>query len=114
MASINDNHDASRDQYVSHKLYLEKRAGNRYYNLGYMMYKEIVSGNTEATKENLREAIINLDIALLFNQNDVDASARKKYLCAEWGPTGTKSKFTLLDLLDWNKEAKKLFRHCKC
>ena len=41
--SINDNHDKSRDQYISHKLYLERRRGNRYYNLRYMTYKGIVS-----------------------------------------------------------------------
>ena len=39
MSKNNDNHDKSRDQYLSHKLYLERRHGNRYYNLGYMMYE---------------------------------------------------------------------------
>ena len=31
------NHDKSRNQYISHKLYLERRAGNRFYNLGYLL-----------------------------------------------------------------------------
>ena len=114
MASIKDNHDTSRDQYVSHKLYLEKRAGNRYYNLGYMMYKEIIATTTAVPIDNLKTAIVNFNIALLFNQNDVDAKARKNYLCDTYGPNGTSIIFTQTDINTWKTEAKKQFRECKC
>ena len=68
MTTINDNHDTSRDQYVSHKLYLEKRAGNRYYNLGYMMYKEMLDTTSIPIGmliTHFRPAWINFEIALL-------------------------------------------------
>ena len=42
--------------------------------------------------------LVNFNIALLFNQNDIDAEARKD-LCDKWGPKGTKQKiFSQLDL----------------
>ena len=117
MTSIKDHHDASRDQYISHKLYLERRAGNRYYNLGYMMYKGIVSNpqTIPATVANLQDAMMNFDIALLFNQNDVDAKARKKDLCDKYGPNGTTQQNMTQQIIDAARnEAKKEFRNCKC
>jgi len=73
--SSKDNHDASRDQYISHKLYLERRHGNRYYNLGYMTYKGIVAEpqTITPTYDILKDCIKNFDIALMFNPNDIDA-----------------------------------------
>ena len=117
MTSIKDHHDASRDQYISHKLYLERRAGNRYYNLGYMMYKGIVSNpqTIPATVANLQDAMMNFDIALLFNQNDVDAKARKKDLCDKYGPNGTTQQNMTQQIIDAARnEAKKIYKGCKC
>lgn len=117
MTSIKDHHDASRDQYISHKLYLERRAGNRYYNLGYMMYKGIVSNpqTIPATVANLQDAMMNFDIALLFNQNDVDAKARKKDLCDKYGPNGTTQQNMTQQIIDTARnEAKKIYKGCKC
>jgi hypothetical protein len=105
--------DTSRDQYTSHKLYLEKRAGNRYYNLGYMMYKEIIEGTASASTDNLKNAIINFNIALLFNKNDVDSVTRKKYLCDTYGPNGD-ANITNIQFGDWETEAKKQYKECKC
>ena len=124
MTSIKDHHDSSRDQYISHKLYLERRAGNRYYNLGYMMYKGIVSNPSTIapTAANLQNALMNFDIALLFNQNDVDAKARKEYLCKIWGPQAPSNMsigfpgatVTQQQIDAARNEAKKEFRNCKC
>jgi len=117
MTSIKDHHDASRDQYISHKLYLERRAGNRYYNLGYMMYKGIVSNpqTITPTPANLQDSLMNFDIALLFNQNDVDAKARKNDLCDKYGPNGTNGNTITQQIIDAARnEAKKIYRNCKC
>ena len=117
MTSIKDHHDASRDQYISHKLYLERRAGNRYYNLGYMMYKGIVSNpqTIAATASNLQNALMNFDIALLFNPNDVDAKARKDELCNRYGINGTINNNITQQIIDAARnEAKKIHRNCKC
>ena len=128
MTSIKDHHDASRDQYISHKLYLERRAGNRYYNLGYMMYKTVMttvlnSGGqnvyVNANAVNIQEAIKNFDIALLFNPNDVDSKARKDDLCDKWGPNLTPKTIdqSIINQTHINKarnEAKKIHRNCTC
>ena len=112
MTTVNDNHDTSRDQYISHKLYLEKRAGNRYYNLGYIMYKEIINGTTPAILTNLQNAILNFNIDLLFNKNDVDATARKNELCDKYGPNGTQVMTTNI-MTTWKNEARAKYRNCK-
>ena len=117
MTSIKDHHDASRDQYISHKLYLERRAGNRYYNLGYMSYKGIVSNpqTIPPTPANLQNALMNFDIALLFNPNDVDAKARKDELCNRYGINGTINNNITQQIIDAARnEAKKIHRNCKC
>ena len=117
MTSIKDHHDSSRDQYISHKLYLERRAGNRYYNLGYMMYKGIVSNPSTIapTAANLQDSLMNFDIALLFNQNDVDAKARKNDLCDKYGQNGTINQSITQQVIDAARnEAKTIYRNCKC
>mgnify|MGYP001293718653 CR=1 FL=1 len=117
MTSIKDHHDASRDQYISHKLYLERRSGNRYYNLGYMMYSGIVSNpqTIAPTATNLQNALMNFDIALLFNPNDVDAKARKDDLCDKYGINGTINTVITQQIIDAARnEAKKIHRNCKC
>ena len=113
-----DSHDTKREQYISHKLYLQRRTANRYYNLGYMMYKGIVSNpqTIPATTANLQNALMNFDIALLFNPNDVDAKARKNELCDKWGVNGTiQQNIITQQVIDAARnEAKTEFRNCKC
>ena len=117
MTSVNDHHDAAREQYISHKLYLERRAGNRYYNLGYAYYKEATDVNWNIVAmltTHFKPAWINFEIALLFNKNDVDAAARKKDMCEEWNKTWNNSTPTQLSLNQWTATAKKEYRECKC
>ena len=126
MTSVKDHHDGSRDQYISHKLYLERRAGNRYYNLGYMSYKIVftpVPANSinyaNGIPVHILEAYKNFEIALLFNPNDVDAKARKDDLCDKWGPNSTSKTIMQLTInqthLDAARnDAKKIHRNCTC
>jgi|TARA_R110001592_G_scaffold2160_3_gene13233 hypothetical protein len=123
MTTINNNHDTTRDQYISHKLYLEKRTGNRYYNLGYMTYKGIVSNpqTIVADEENLKNAITNFEVALLFDKNDINSTVLKNELCDKYGPNGTidPGRITTLNLSkngagSYKTEAKKIYRNCKC
>ena len=129
MTSVKDHHDASRDQYISHKLYLERRAGNRYYNLGYMSYKIVftpVPANSinyaNGIPVHILEAYKNFEIALLFNPNDVDAKARKEYLCKIWGPQAPSNMaigfpgatVTQQQIDAARNEAKTIYRNCKC
>ena len=113
-----DSHDPKREQYISHKLYLQRRTANRYYNLGYMMYKSIIDDTTNntATAANLQEAVKNFDIALLFNQNDVDAKARKDDLCDKYGaPNGSLNQILTQSIINTAKnEAKKIHKNCTC
>jgi len=117
MTSVNDHHDASREQYISHKLYLERRAGNRYYNLGYAYYKELLAVTGTLTMADhhhyFKHAYKNFEIALLFNKNDVDAKARKIEICTYWENNSSFS----LDTLNVSvilTAAKKEYRECKC
>ena len=111
----------TRDQYISHKLYLEKRAGNRYYNCGYMMYKEIMDGASPASVPNLKEAITNFEVALLFDKNDVNSTMLKNDLCDKYGPNGTITPgiITTLNLSNngvvgsYKTDAKKIYRNHK-
>jgi len=119
MTTLNNNHDTRRDQYISHKLYLEKRAGNRFYNLGYMMYKDIIStytaNNITDLNDLLKDAITNFEVALLFDKNDINATVLKNELCDKYGPNGTISQGMSADLMTtWKSEAKKKYRNCKC
>ena len=123
-----DSHDKSREQYISHKLYLQRRTANRYYNLGYMMYESVMTivvnnagQNTypNANATNIQEAIKNFDIALLFNPNDVDAKARKEDLCDKWGPNLTpktimQNTINNTHLNNAKNEARKIHRNCTC
>ena len=109
-----DSHDPKREQYISHKLYLQRRTANRYYNLGYMMYKSIIDDTTNntATAANLQEAVKNFDIALLFNQNDVDAKARKNELCDKYGVNGSINQNLTQSIIDTARnEAKKIHQN---
>ena len=117
MATNKDRFDKSRDQYISHKLYLERRAGNRYYNLGYKMYEGITSTPQTIIPNltNLKQTMIYFNIALLFNQNDIDADTRKKDLCQKYGPTGSiQSIFNQNNINTWYNEARQEFKNCRC
>jgi hypothetical protein len=104
----------TRDQYISHKLYLEKRAGNRYYNLGYMMYKEIINGTSPAINTNLKVAITNFEVALLFDKNDVNSTMLKNELCDKYGTNGSLTQVMSADLMTtWKNNAKTIYRNCK-
>ena len=123
-----DSHDTKREQYISHKLYLQRRTANRYYNLGYMMYKTVMTTvlnnagqnvYVNASPANIQEAIKNFDIALLFNPNDVDAKARKDDLCDKWGPNSTSKTIMQLTINQTHLDAarnnaKKIHRNCTC
>ena len=116
--SSKDNHDASRDQYISHKLYLERRHGNRYYNLGYMTYKGIVAEpqTITPTYDILKDCIKNFDIALMFNPNDIDAKERKRDLCLKYGENATISQIITNNDINViiKNAARQEFRECKC
>ena len=110
----------TRDQYISHKLYLEKRAGNRYYNCGYMMYKEIINDTSTPNPADLKEAITNFEVALLFDKNDVNSTLLKNELCDKYGPNGTITPIiTTVNLSNngvvgsYKTEAKTIYRNCK-
>jgi len=122
-----DSHDKSREQYISHKLYLQRRTANRYYNLGYMMYKTVFTpvpeGSTNyanGTADNILDAYKNFEIALLFNPNDVDAKARQDYLCKIWGPNAQPglgfpgATVFQPDINRVKNEARKIHRNCTC
>ena len=131
--STNDHLDTTRERYISHKLYLKRRTANRYYNLGYMMYKTIFIATPEpipsgsekyvnSTNANVKDAIQNFEVALLFNSNDIDAKERKKTLCEFFGPgivsdptgTGKGQKITQADLISMTTNAKRIHKNCAC
>jgi hypothetical protein len=109
MSGSTDHHDKSRDVYISHKLYLERRRANHYYNLGYILYEEMINDSTKATVDNLKDSIKNFEIALLFNQNDVDAKARKRDLCEKHS-----NKLTISVLNSIKNTARKEYKECTC
>lgn len=117
MSNKSDNHDKSRVQYISHKLYLEKRAGNRYYNLGYMIYKDLITtlpSNNVNDIANIKDAMKNFNIALLFNQNDIDAKARLDYFCNLYGPKSDNAWISEQVYKNILLDARKEFKECKC
>tara|TARA_B110000977_G_scaffold199147_1_gene285712 strand:- start:1594 stop:1938 length:345 start_codon:yes stop_codon:yes gene_type:complete len=114
MTTINNTNVTTRDIYTSHKLYLEKRTGSRYYNLGYMMYKEIINDTAAATLSNLQDAITNFEVALLFDKNDINAILLKNELCDKYGPNSVSPIFTTSNISTYKNNAKKTYRNCKC
>ena len=87
MAGLNINPtDLSRDQYLDYNEYMARRQGDRYYNLGYTIYKGLVLNPNEpgyispTTIINgvsvIETAFTNFTIALLFKK--VDESSKKK------------------------------------
>ena len=81
------------------------------------MYSGIVSNpqTIAPTATYLQNALMNFDIALLFNPNDVDAKARKDDLCDKYGVNGTINTVITQQIIDAARnEAKKVHRNCKC
>lgn len=118
--------DTSRDQYFDYGDYISRRHGDRYYNLGYAIYKGIVLQSTEIgyiapnTMINgvsvIETAFTNFTIALLFKKQDEDAKKKRDNLCDFFGPTGTITSglITQSHINNWISNARTTFRNCKC
>ena len=83
-----------------------------------MMYKEIINGTSTPSAANLKEAITNFEVALLFDKNDVNSTMLKNDLCDKYGPNGT-GIITTLNLSNngvvgsYKTDAKKIYRNHK-
>lgn len=113
--------DTSRDQYFDYGDYISRRHGDRYYNLGYAIYKGVVlqpeqSGYIAPTQELIQEAFTNFTIALLFKKQDADAKKKRDDLCDFFGPNGTITQNLITQPLinTWISNARTTFRNCKC
>ena len=118
--------DTSRDQYFDYGDYISRRHGDRYYNLGYAIYKGIVLQPTEIgylapnTVINgvpvIETAFTNFTIALLFKKQDEDAKKKRDDLCDFFGPNGTiQANLITQSLINtWISKARTTFRNCKC
>ena len=119
-----DRFDKSRDQYTSYNLYLERRQGNGYYNLGYKIFEPMWADPLSALAVNIvkiQEALKNFYIALQFNPNDVDSRKRINQICDKWGPGGDGislppfSTTGTQEIVDGQKlAARKVYTECKC
>ena len=121
MSDLNINPiDTSRDQYFDYGDYISRRHGDRYYNLGYAIYKGIVLqpsdvGYVLPTTALVQEAFTNFTVALLFKKQDEDAKKKRDDLCDFFGPNGTITPiFTQGDINNWIANARTTFRNCKC
>ena len=122
MSELNVNPvDTSRDQYFDYGDYISRRQGDRYYNLGYAIYKGLVLQPSELgyitpTLALVEEAFTNFTIALLFKKQDADAKKKRDDLCDFFGPTGTVQANLITQTLinTWISNARSTFRNCKC
>ncbi len=122
MSGLNINPiDTSRDQYYDYGDYISRRHGDRYYNLGYAIYRGIVLQPTDVgyiapTPALVQEAFTNFTIALLFKKQDEDSKKKRDDLCDFFGPTGTISSGLITQTLinTWISNARTTFRNCKC
>ena len=122
MSELNVNPvDTSRDQYFDYGDYISRRHGDRYYNLGYAIYKGVVLqpsdiGYITPTPALVEEAFTNFTIALLFKKQDADAKKKRDDLCDFFGPTGTiQANLITQPLINtWISNARSTFRNCKC
>ena len=122
MSELNINPiDTSRDQYFDYGDYISRRHGDRYYNLGYAIYRGIVLQPTDVgyiapTQPLVQEAFTNFTIALLFKKQDADAKKKRDDLCDFFGPTGTilPNLITQQLINTWISNARTTFRNCKC
>ena len=49
MSTTYDRFDKAREQYISYNLYLERRQGNGYYNLGYQIFAAMWANPTASS-----------------------------------------------------------------
>jgi len=95
MSGLNINPiDTSRDQYFDYGDYISRRHGDRYYNLGYAIYKGLILSPNEIgyiapTQPLIEEAFTNFTVALLFKKQDEDAKKKRDNLCEFFGPNGS-------------------------
>lgn len=113
--------DTSRDQYFDYGDYISRRHGDRYYNLGYAIYKGIVLqptdiGYIQPTLALVEEAFTNFTIALLFKKQDEDSKKKRDDLCDFFGPSGSIQSGLIQqsNINTWISNARKTFRNCKC
>ena len=123
MSGLNINPiDTSRDQYFDYGDYISRRHGDRYYNLGYAIYKGVVLqptdvGYIQPTLALIQEAFTNFTIALLFKKVDEDAKKKRDDLCDLFGPNSSNpnQQFITQALINqWISNARTTFRNCKC
>lgn len=122
MSGLNINPiDTSRDQYFDYGDYISRRHGDRYYNLGYAIYKGIVLqptdiGYIQPTIALVEEAFTNFTIALLFKKQDEDSKKKRDDLCDFFGPNGSihSGLIQQSNINTWISNARKTFRNCKC
>ena len=122
MSDLNINPiDTSRDQYFDYGDYISRRHGDRYYNLGYAIYKGIVLqptdvGYIQPTAALIEEAFTNFTVALLFKKQDEDSKKKRDDLCDFFGPTGTITSGLInqANINTWITNARTTFRNCKC
>ena len=122
MSELNLNHiDTSRDQYFDYGNYISRRHGDRYYNLGYAIYKGIILqsndiGYITPTQANVEEAFTNFTVALLFKKADEDAKKKRDNLCDLFGANSSSNQTYITQPLinQWISNARTIFRNCKC
>ena len=122
MSGLNINPiDTSRDQYFDYGDYISRRHGDRYYNLGYAIYKGLILSSNEIcyiapTQSLIEEAFTNFTIALLFKKQDEDAKKKRDNLCEFFGPNGSiqANLIQQSNINNWISNARATFRNCKC
>ena len=122
MSGLNINPiDTSRDQYFDYGDYISRRHGDRYYNLGYAIYKGLILSPNEIgyiapTQPLIEEAFTNFTIALLFKKQDEDAKKKRDNLCEFFGPNGSiqANLIQQSNINNWISNARATFRNCKC
>lgn len=120
MSGLNINNiDTSRDQYFDYGDYISRRHGDRYYNLGYAIYKGVILtpidvGYINPTTPLLGEAFTNFTVSLLFKKADEDAKKKRDDLCHLFGPNSSNPLITQQNINTWISNARTIFRNCKC
>ena len=122
MSGLNINPiDTSRDQYFDYGDYISRRHGDRYYNLGYAIYKGLILSPNEIgyippTQPLIAEAFTNFTVALLFKKQDEDAKKKRDNLCEFFGPNGSiqANLIQQSNINNWISNARATFRNCKC
>ena len=120
MSGLNINNiDTARDQYFDYGDYISRRHGDRYYNLGYAIYKGVILtpldvGYIIPTTQLLGESFTNFTVSLLFKKADEDAKKKRDDLCDLFGPNSSNPLITQQNINTWISNARTIFRNCKC